>query len=201
MKFCLGRVLIIFVYIAAFTAADEAYARDSAKEWYVVEATMLGGQGSSAISTDQQSPTIGTFSFGVTVGIRVRKFTLGVSADYGVATQFSDITAAEGNRRGNFYNYFSPTISLDFGRYFIKLDYQNSGQYVLTNSSMAGETVAYSDAQGIRIQFGLSFPSFSKDLDFCVFYQGISYNRSNISGPLSEPIQLSVAGVGIAYDL
>jgi len=75
---------------------------------------------------------------------------VGLSTDYRSFIQHSDLNQNIGNLRGQRWNFAAPTVVIDFHVFLIKLEYQTSGDYALTNTAVDGAEVSYSKLNGFR---------------------------------------------------
>ncbi len=112
--------------------------------------------GEVAHATESESPTMFGHGIGGSVLFSALPIVfLGVSADYRLYNQSSEVKSPYGNRTGKRLA-ISPTLGVKLGPVFFKYYYQMYGDYELDNATDSGSKVTYSDVSGHS--FWLSIP-------------------------------------------
>ena len=172
------------------------------KEHLYLDANANFASVGNASSSVASSPTLLGYGLGLSIGYDViRVFFLGFAADAEWVGQYTAPDDATGNRRGNRLQ-FSPQIGARIGDFVFKGDYQFMGNYNLSTSDAAGNTVSYTKPSGFRLQalYGLT-----EDIYGGLIYQSVSFSNQHLVGPnagdtaLSQNFSLTQFGVTLAY--
>jgi hypothetical protein len=160
------------------------------------------GYGKVAQSSDSTSPSMGFTTIGATLAYRLgRVVALGTSLDYKFITQFSDVVASVGNRRGSDLSVFAPTVILDFNSVKLKLAYHLMDEYKLQNVSLSGAYPIYRGGSGIHAKLAIALKK-TKKLHLALSLSQYSFSQQDISGnvtTLSNPLTLQEFAIGVLY--
>ena len=194
--------IILFFFTSIFLLNPVfANSQSSSKaKLLLFEVYSLAGWGSSQIATDAKVPSIGTFTVGAGVGLNIKKFSIGVSYDYRVLTQFSDVDSSVGNRRGTFVTPASLFLRLNFEKIRFGIGLISGGTYELTNMTSSGQKVVYTDSSGIR--FDIIFKRMAKFTPL-IFVETASFSGMQLDGvksTLASKLNYSNFGAGIKYE-
>lgn len=166
---------------------------------FLFEFNTLFGWGSSQMASDATVPSIGSFDLGIGAGVNIKKITLGISYDYRILTQFSDVDATVGNRRGTFVSPSSLLFRLNFEKIKFGFLLINNGTYELTNITATGKKVVYTDPSGFR--FDLIFKKMSK-ITPIIFFESVNFSGMQLDGvkaTLSGNLNYTNFGAGVKY--
>lgn len=189
---------IIFLF-ALFPLHAYSQAGSKTKR-FLFEVHSRAGWGSSQIATDANVPSIGSFSVGAGIGINIKKFSIGISYDYRILTQHSDVDSSVGNRRGTFVSPASLFLRLNFEKIKFGLSLINSGTYELTNITGPGQKVIYTEPGGVR--FDVIFKKLAKFTPL-IFFESANFSGMQLDGvksALTNNLTYSNFGAGIKYD-
>ena len=167
---------------------------------FLIDFNSIVGWGNSQISTDANVPSIGTFGLGIGLGINIKKVSIGLSYDYRVLTQFSDVNAAVGNRRGTFVSPASLLFRINFEKLNFEFLLISNGTYDLTNITAAGKKVVYTDPSGIR--FSIMFKKLAR-FNPVIFFESVNFSGQLLDGvkaTLGNPLSYSNFGAGLKYE-
>ena len=187
-------MLILIFPMMAFSQSSGSSKR------FLFEINSLFGYGSAKTASDLTAPVIGAFNLGVALGINIKKITLGLSYDYRVLTQYSEVDVTVGNRRGTFISPTSLLLRINFEKIKFGFLIIGNGTYDLTNITANGKKLIYTNPSGFR--FDLIFKKFSK-LTPLIFYESVSFSGMQLDGVPSAPssnLNYSSIGGGIKYD-
>jgi len=164
------------------------------------DVTALLGYGSIKTSTDAASPTIGSFTLGVALGVNIKRFSVGLGYDYRILTQHSDVDTTVGNRRGNFTSPLSFFVRLNFEKVKFGFMLINSGQYDLMNATIDGKKVTYLKPSGFR--FTVNFKNFKK-VSPGLFYESVDFSEKSVDGVssvMTDKLNYGNYGLGVRYE-
>ncbi len=167
---------------------------------FLIEVNSMFGWGSAQRAGDAAVPSIGTFDLGIGLGINIKKITVGISYDYRILTQHSDVNSSVGNRRGNFTSPTSLLFRVNFEKIRMGFLLINNGSYELTNLDVNGKKIIYTKPSGFR--FDLIFRQMKKITPF-LFFESVSFSGMQLDGidsALSSNLSYSNNGVGIKYE-
>ncbi|MEK6627281.1 MAG: hypothetical protein AABY53_01540 [Bdellovibrionota bacterium] len=193
----MARLVLVLIFTFPMMAFSQAGGKSRR---FLFEINSMFGYGSAKIATDAAAPTIGSFNLGVGLGINIKKFTIGLGADYRILTQHSDVDPTVGNRRGTFISPTSLLIRINFEKIKFGLLLISNGSYDLTNITANGKKLKYTNPNGFR--FDLIFKKFAK-LTPLVFYESVNFSGSQLDGVpsvVSSNLNYSNFGAGIKYD-
>jgi hypothetical protein len=86
------------------------------------------------------------------VGYRFGFLGVGNYFDYFVQSQLTTYDANVGNQRGTQMNLFTPTVSMYFNYVQLRFSYYLNSKYELSNPTIAGDSVTYTNPMAYRIQ-------------------------------------------------
>lgn len=158
------------------------------------------GKGSAIMQNESESPKVIQYGFGSTLGHEIYGVNLGVSLDYYLVEQLSDVKPPYGNRRGSRQNIASPTLILNFLSVTLKFDYQFLGFYKFSNKTSAGSLIKYSDPLGMRIYLGIDSIFIPGELG--IFYESIEYSTETygkIKRELTNKFTIKQIGLKISF--
>lgn len=196
MKFGIIRIIFIVLCLPVTSFSQTG----SKSKRFLIEFNTLIGWGGSQIAGDANVPSVGTFGLGIGLGVNVKKFTLGLSYDYRILTQFSDVDATVGNRRGAIVSPTSLLLRINFEKIKFGLLLISNGAYELTNITSSGKKVVYTDPSGMR--FDIIFKKMARFTPL-LFLETISFSGMQLDGvksALSSPLNYSNFGAGLKYD-
>lgn len=194
MKFLAPIFLVMFYSLSGFAQTGAKSKR------LLFEVNTLFGWGASQIATDTSPPAIGSFDLGLVAGVNIKKISLGLSYDYRILTQFTDVEPLVGNRRGTFVSPVSVLFRLNFEKIKFGFLLVNSGTYELTNKTAVGQKLVYTKPSGFR--FDIIFKKFGK-ITPVLFYESVAFSGMQLDGldaPLSSNLNYSNYGAGIKYE-
>lgn len=191
------RVLLIFLFLSAF---EYSFAATKApRSFFHWEAHVSAGSGTITQVGDTSKPSLGIFNLGIGLGINIRQFTVGVNSDYHILTQFSEVDATVGNRRGTIVTPASAFLSYNFSAASLYAVIITSSSYDLTNTTVSGEKFSYSKASGFRL--GATIASFGNYIPF-LFHEKLQFKEKSINGSaatLETPLEFTQTGLGVRY--
>ncbi|MDD0854002.1 hypothetical protein HBN50_12895 [Halobacteriovorax sp. GB3] len=130
--------------------------------------------GEATHPNESESPKMFAHGVGASVLFSlIPMLSAGLSADYRLYSQMSDVKSPYGNRTGKRLA-IHPTLGLKLGPAFFKYYYQAFGDYELDNETSSGEKLTYTDVSGHS--FWLSFPVFPLTR-VGVFYELEKYSK------------------------
>lgn len=196
MKHNFYKILFISLFIPTVSYSQSG---GSAK-FFMLEFNSLFGWGGAKTATDATTPSIGTFNLGIGLGVNIKKVTLGLSYDYRMLTQFSDVDATVGNRRGTFISPTSLLFRINFEKIKIGILLINNGTYNLMNITANGKKVVYTNPSGFRFDF--IFRKMNKFTPV-IFFESVTFSGMNLDGipsALTSNLIYSSYGAGLKYD-
>lgn len=164
------------------------------------DVTGLLGYGSVKSASDAASPTIGSFTAGLAVGINIKKFAVGVGYDYRILTQHSAVDPTVGNRRGSFSSPLTLHVRLNFEKIKFGFVLINSDSYELMNTTSDGKKLTYKKPSGFR--FTVNFKTIRK-ISPGLFYESVDFAERDLDGiaaPLTDKVSYGNYGLGVRYE-
>lgn len=123
---------------------------------FILEPYIFTSYGEAKHPNQSESPTMFAHGIGASLLFSIiPMLSAGVSADYRLYNQISEVKSPYGNRTGK-RAAISPTIGLKVGPVFFKYYYHIYGDYELSNATSSGENLTYTDVSGHS--FWLSIP-------------------------------------------
>lgn len=152
--FLTGLLLQITATQAASTPANSK--QKSSSMYFDLMA--LAGYSSPTVVSGAKVPILGQYGAGTTIAYKFFPFLFsGITSDYRIAAQYSDVSKTIGNFGGSRFNYAAPTIGFVFPSFTLKLDFQFLGDYKLSKTTTKGESIQYKNPQGARAILLLPF--------------------------------------------
>jgi hypothetical protein len=140
-------VLLFSTQLFAFTLSD-IYLEPNGRFSYVK---------SSFFASTGSTPLLFSGSFGLTAGYWLHEdYFLGLSTEYSVLNQYSDIDPLAGNNRGTRWNVITPTLGWRvFNKIVLKVDFEFLGSYNLANPLPGDQYVSYTNPFGIKLTLSI----------------------------------------------
>ncbi len=185
--------------VASFSLNLTLISKNAAADMLYLDLSATGSY--SKVSGITNPPTLGQFGLGITAAYNwTSSIFIGVSSDYRLINQYSDLDVAVGNYRGSRWNMASPTLGFQFGSFVTKIDLQILGNYELANATATGSKIAFKGPIGGRIS--ISYP-FQGSIYLGAFYETLSFKTLNDSASgdsaLSQKLTLWQSGICVTY--
>lgn len=169
-------------------------------DWMYGDGNISLSYSKATIIQGADAPTLGQAGIGLTGGYRFEEFFGGLTTDFRISGQYSDVKPTVGNARGTRWNIVSPTIGWHRGNLLIKGDVQFLGSYRLRNDGPGGATISYTSPIGGRV-VGM-YRVFEK-IHAGLFYELVSFSKQNNSltgeTSLENKLKLWQTGLTASY--
>ncbi len=157
--------------------------------------------GYTKVSGLTSSPKLGQFGGGFSLGyFWTDWFFTGISSDYRLINQYSDVDDTIGNYRAKRWNLVSPTLGIKYWILVFKADFQFLGNYTFLNTTSTGSTFSLKSPIGGRAS--LSAPIW-ENFYLGIYYELLSFGKTNdsISGvtTLDPKRKFTQFGLSISY--
>ncbi len=123
---------------------------------------------------------------------------IGAASDYRWISQVSPLANGSGNRRGERWNQISPALFLLFHSFFVQLEAQILGQYILTNLTPEGAQVMYQRPLGAKVSVGFSVSPY---VYLGLFAESVIFRTQSVSESkeLHPPLNLWASGLQLVW--
>lgn len=192
----INKLILLFLFAPIMAQAQTA----GKQRRLFFDVTGLLGYGSVKAASDAASPTIGSFTLGLAVGVNIKRFAIGVGYDYRILTQHSAVDPTVGNRRGNFASPLTIHLRLNFEKIKFGFVMINSDKYELMNTTSDGKKLIYKNPSGFR--FTANFKNIKK-LSPMLFYESVDFSERDLDGvasSLADKVNYSNYGLGVRYE-
>ena len=188
-------LVVVITFISTSAKASIIYASAALKAGY--------GSIQTNDSTTVPKTNFTNYSIDSGLGLKMFGFIFGANAEYSLWKQLTEPSEVSNiNSQGKLLG-ISPMIGFEFGpvRFIGKLPSFISGGYTLEKANSSGQTVKYTDADTLSLQFHWKF----SPLTFWgLEYQTIDYNKVDIAGTestLASGKNLEMSSIGLLYGI